>query len=89
MSVIIKDMDMPIDCLGCRIILCERESYKVPGRPVECPLEEYSPGDWKRNVLMYLADLQLSCNPRTETGRAKHDALEMAFRGISDMEVGD
>ena len=40
MSVIIKDMDMPIDCLGCRIILCDRESYLCIGRPKDCPLNE-------------------------------------------------
>lgn len=40
MSVIIKDMDMPIDCLGCRIILCDRESYLKSGRPKDCPLED-------------------------------------------------
>ena len=40
MSVYIKDMDMPIDCLGCRIILCEKESYLKSGRPNDCPLTE-------------------------------------------------
>ena len=40
MSVIIKDMEMPIDCLGCRIILCDRESYLCIGRPKDCPLED-------------------------------------------------
>ena len=40
MSVIIKDMDMPVDCLGCRIILCDRESYLGIGRPKDCPLED-------------------------------------------------
>lgn len=39
MSVIIKDMDMPVDCLGCRIA-CDKENYLVIGRPPKCPLEE-------------------------------------------------
>lgn len=40
MSVYIKDMAMPIDCLGCRITLCDRESYLGNGRPKDCPLED-------------------------------------------------
>lgn len=38
--IYIKDMDMPIDCLGCRIILCDRESYLGMGRPKDCPMTE-------------------------------------------------
>ena len=36
MSVLIKDMDMPVDCLACRIS-CKHESYRVTGRPDGCP----------------------------------------------------
>lgn len=39
MSVIIKDMDMPIDCLACRIA-CDKENYEAIGRPSKCPLME-------------------------------------------------
>lgn len=44
MSVYIKDMDMPIDCLACRIA-CEKENYGVIGRPPKCPLTEAKTGD--------------------------------------------
>jgi hypothetical protein len=36
--------------------------------------------------MMYLADLQLSCDPHTEIGKAKWEALETAFQGIADMQ---
>ena len=39
MSVYIKGMDMPIDCLACRIS-CKHESYMVIGRPDVCPLTD-------------------------------------------------
>ena len=39
MSVYIKDMEMPVDCLACRIA-CDKESYRVVGRPTDCPLTE-------------------------------------------------
>lgn len=39
MAVMIKDMDMPVDCLGCRIS-CKHESHLAPGRPDGCPLAE-------------------------------------------------
>ena len=42
MSVLIKDMDMPTDCLGCKIILCNKESYLGIGRSKGCPLEDVS-----------------------------------------------
>ena len=42
--IYIKDMDMPVDCLGCRIS-CKHESYLVIGRPEDCPLEEAKTGD--------------------------------------------
>ena len=42
--IYIKDMDMPVDCLGCRIS-CKHESYLVTGRPEDCPLEEAKTGD--------------------------------------------
>ena len=41
MSVIIKEMEMPIDCLACRVS-CNKESYNVVGRPPKCPLTEAS-----------------------------------------------
>lgn len=44
MSVIIKDMEMPVDCLACRIS-CENENYLEEGRPFDCPLEEAKTGD--------------------------------------------
>lgn len=43
MSVIIKDMNMPVDCLACRIS-CKHERYLVTGRPEGCPLEEKHTG---------------------------------------------
>ena len=42
--IYIKDMDMPADCLACRI-RCKHESYRVTGRPEDCPLEEAKTGD--------------------------------------------
>lgn len=42
--IYIKDMDMPVDCLACRIS-CKHESYLVTGRPKDCPLEEAKTGD--------------------------------------------
>ena len=42
--IYIKDMDMPVDCLACRIS-CKNESYMVIGRPENCPLEEAKTGD--------------------------------------------
>ena len=42
--IYIKDMDRPVDCLGCRIS-CKHESYMVIGRPADCPLEEAKTGD--------------------------------------------
>lgn len=42
--IYIKDMDMPVDCLACRIS-CKHESYMVIGRPKDCPLEEAKTGD--------------------------------------------
>lgn len=42
--IYIKDMDMPVDCLACRIS-CKHESYMAPGRPADCPLEEAKDGD--------------------------------------------
>lgn len=39
MSIYIKGMDMPVDCLGCRIS-CKNESYLVTGRPDGCPLTD-------------------------------------------------
>ena len=44
MSVIIKDMEMPVDCLACRIS-CKNEHYLEDGRPFDCPLEEAKTGD--------------------------------------------
>lgn len=44
MSVIIKDMEMPVDCLACRIN-CKNEHYLEDGRPFDCPLEEAKTGD--------------------------------------------
>ena len=44
MSVYIKDMEMPVDCLACRIA-CDKESYMVVGRPPKCPLAEAPDGD--------------------------------------------
>ena len=44
MSVYIKGMDMPVDCLACRVA-CDKESYMVVGRPPKCPLAEAPDGD--------------------------------------------
>ena len=44
MSVIIKDMEMPVDCLACRIS-CKNEHYLEDGRPFDCQLEEAKTGD--------------------------------------------
>ena len=44
MSVYIKGMEMPVDCLACRIA-CDKESYMVVGRPPKCPLAEAPDGD--------------------------------------------
>lgn len=44
MSVIIKDMEMPVDCLACWIS-CKNEHYLEDGRPFDCPLEEAKTGD--------------------------------------------
>lgn len=42
--IYIKDMDIPVDCLACRIS-CKNYSYLVTGRPEGCPLEEAKTGD--------------------------------------------
>lgn len=42
--IYIKDMEMPVDCLACRIS-CRHETYQVIGRPEGCPLEEAKTGD--------------------------------------------
>lgn len=44
MSVYIKGMEMPVDCLACRVA-CDKESYMVIGRPPKCPLAEAPVGD--------------------------------------------
>lgn len=41
MSVYIKGMEMPVDCLACRVA-CDKESYMAIGRPPKCPLTEAS-----------------------------------------------
>lgn len=42
--IYIKDMDMPVDCMECKID-CKHENYLVTGRPEDCPLEEAKTGD--------------------------------------------
>lgn len=42
--IYIKGMDMPVDCLACRIS-CKNEHYLEDGRPFDCPLEEAKTGD--------------------------------------------
>ena len=44
MSVYIKGMELPVDCLACRIA-CDKENYGVIGRPPKCPLVETTDGD--------------------------------------------
>ena len=39
----------------------------------------------RKRICMYLADLQLSTDPHTKSGRAQHKILELAINGIADM----
>ena len=65
--IYIKDMDMPVDCLGCRIS-CKHESYRVPGRPEDCPLEEAKTGDIIRRAdAIEAVRKELVCDGRHET----------------------
>lgn len=65
--IYIKDMDMPVDCLGCRIS-CKHESYRVPGRPEDCPLEEAKDGDLiSRADAIEAVRKELVCDGRHET----------------------
>ena len=61
---------------------CLRHLYKAEQVTSKLNLAD---ADWKRRVMMYLADLQLSCDPHTEIGKAKWEALETASQGIADM----
>lgn len=86
MSVIIKGMEMPIDCLACRIA-CDKESYMVIGRPPKCPLTEATdlisradaieavasaePKDKEYHYYKHIAVDALSALPSAENSKAK------------------
>ena len=65
--IYIKDMEMPVDCLACRIS-CKHESYLVTGRPKDCPLEEAKTGGLiSRADAIEAVRKELVCDGRHET----------------------
>ena len=65
--IYIKDMDMPVDCMECKID-CKHESYRVTGRPGDCPLEEAKTGDLIRRAdAIEAVRKELVCDGRHET----------------------
>lgn len=93
-----KQMGRPTDLISRADAIGAVVAWTVEDRPTEeMPTDlvdrlkalPSADADWKRRVMMYLADLQLSCDPHTEIGKAKWEALEMAFQGIADMHSAE